>query len=1608
MTHIVHIFQRITKQRCFRLNSPVRLCLVPVPIPRRTKRLPYRIIVLPLVVALLLQMLPVSLVVSVPPSAPPSVVAGSQAVENVLPTWFKTIPGQADIQGANLFEFGPRLAYAQGISETLELSKSAPSEVDQGELIRYILQITNTSVLTTAEKVVVTDTIPSLGTYTIYNPPDDGEAGVIASSDGDWYASHPGGSDYIRWGTLDGIPGPFLHGLPPGGTAELYFDVRVIEPVPDQTVISNSDYAAYAKNAAVVTGGTIQTRVNAPHWAISKDVSSGTIEPGDYLTYTIRASNDGHLAAMGRYTITDVIPQYTDYIQSTPLAVKTDNLLTWAFSETLAIGASRVVTYVVQVTETEPLTDGLEIINATYSVTGSNVYTGASGPPVASTVKAPVLHITKSDYRDPVDAGGILTYTLAYSNSGGATATDVTITDTIDGYTEFVTSSPPPTKTVGSTHYWDIGELSNGSPDGPIIITVTVTSPLTDGLVLTNLAGIASPQGYGYADQTAETTTVEGETILHLAKEASTDVAEPGDLITYTLSYSNSGNAPATGVQITDTIDANTTFVTSDPPPDSGSYVWDIGTLLPSDTHQIIVTVQVTDSLPNGTILTNDALIRDATDVTDTGQATVTVESAPILHLAKEASSDIIEPGDTLTYTIWYSNTGNAPATGIVITDSLPTQLHLKSADPPISSGGDQQQTWDVGVVNVGGPYAVTLVVTSDDVITDLTTLTNQVTMSSVETTTLLAGESVTVHAGELDVEKTASTGLVKANEFITYTISVMNSGHAVADQVRITDTLPTDLQSGSIISSTSPGVVLDSATPPVYVWATPVLTGLSQLDITISGRLNTSPWSASGDVFSNTVQVGSNNSEVNLANNYDLVPATGRPGDPYTVTLTAVPTETTVGNSVLVTTTITDQWGNPAYNNEIVAFDSTLGTILPVFTTTLNGVATGIAYSSLPGVATISSTVGGIDATTLVTFTTGAPHHFVFTPTIPSPQTAGVPFSATIQAMDEYGNVVPTYTTSANLGDVTGTMLPTSTGTGWSGGVWSGTIIITGAMRNNVITATDGVISGTSNLFDVRPGPPDSATLAVTSPMSPCGATSVHTATVRDSFGNTLWAGVDTTFDLAEFGTGANLVPSSPYVGQTNDAGMVTATVQSANNTGLVRLEVDVDSDGSDEAFGFISIRGIGIATDMQIDANPPAVVAGNTSIVTVTLLDCAGQSVSGASVDLTENGMGNLVPTTGSTNASGVFTSTFTAGVTPGTAIVTATSDSLVRATSIDITGGPVFTITKTANPASGTTIPVTETIPYTIVVTNAGTDATGFVLTDPIPANSQLVPGSVSASPWANITSTDPIEVKAGSFSGSGQVLTVTFSVKPTGSGNISNQVSIKSDQTEQQSSNGVSHSAIAGGGPSTVFLPIIFKNWNGAEPPSPTDANLRITDIGFVGGDAPNEGTPYHVYVEVSNVGTETVTSNFWVDLYLNPISTPALNQPWQTLSQSGTQGVSNCTSDSTCYGRAWFVTTNLAPGDDVTLTTQLPIDQRYDRWPINGVSYVSSRHNPILALVDSWGNPSYGIIFENSETDNLSGTISGAGVIGNRTVLEPPIAPTWSAGSRRPALPVPRE
>ena len=128
----------------------------------------------------------------------------------------------------------------------------------------------------------------------------------------------------------------------------------------------------------------------------------------------------------------------------------------------------------------------------TPTVTPSATATPTAAP-AAVAVAAPTLEVTKGDDPDPVASGAVLTYTLAYSNTGDGTATGVVITDTLDPNVSYVSASITPTNWTTSTLYWDVGTLAPAAP-GEIVISVTVGCGLDEGTVLTNTVTLGSRQ----------------------------------------------------------------------------------------------------------------------------------------------------------------------------------------------------------------------------------------------------------------------------------------------------------------------------------------------------------------------------------------------------------------------------------------------------------------------------------------------------------------------------------------------------------------------------------------------------------------------------------------------------------------------------------------------------------------------------------------------------------------------------------------------------------------------------------------------------------------------------------------------------------------------------------------------------------------------------------------------------------------------------------------------------------------------------------------------------------------------------------------------------------
>lgn len=234
------------------------------------------------------------------------------------------------------------------------------------------------------------------------------------------------------------------------------------------------------------------------------------------------------------------------------------------------------------------------------------------------------LTISKTDSPDPVVAGNNITYTLAYSNTSGTSATGVTIVDPVPANTTFVSATAGGALGGGNVT-WNIGTVLAGGA-GTVQMVVRVTSPLANGTVITNSAYSITSNETASIIGVADTTTVTSAPFLVLGKADSPDPVLAGSNITYTITYSNTGTAGATGVVITDTVPVNTTFVsaTSGGIQSGGVVTWTIGPVNAGALATVQMVVQVGAGVANGSTITNATYSMASNELSTINGAAVT------------------------------------------------------------------------------------------------------------------------------------------------------------------------------------------------------------------------------------------------------------------------------------------------------------------------------------------------------------------------------------------------------------------------------------------------------------------------------------------------------------------------------------------------------------------------------------------------------------------------------------------------------------------------------------------------------------------------------------------------------------------------------------------------------------------------------------------------------------------------------------------------------------------------------------------------------------------------------------------------------------------------
>ncbi len=241
----------------------------------------------------------------------------------------------------------------------------------------------------------------------------------------------------------------------------------VVTPTAAGNIFNN---ASVSESGGAGGADSEVTRVEGvTNLSVTKSDSPDPVTLGQAVTYTVTISNAGPSAA-APVTLTDILPAGVLVGSITPSPGVVCGGGSTVTCTTALLGSNVTATVRIVVT---PTTVGL--ITNTAIITGGDIDLDPANNIFTETttvIGLANIGVSKSDQPDPVSPGATLTYTLVVSNAGPATATNVTLTDTLPSAVNFNNASGNLLlmhldEVTGSTSFSDTsGNNYNGSCSG--------------------------------------------------------------------------------------------------------------------------------------------------------------------------------------------------------------------------------------------------------------------------------------------------------------------------------------------------------------------------------------------------------------------------------------------------------------------------------------------------------------------------------------------------------------------------------------------------------------------------------------------------------------------------------------------------------------------------------------------------------------------------------------------------------------------------------------------------------------------------------------------------------------------------------------------------------------------------------------------------------------------------------------------------------------------------------------------------------------------------------------------------------------------------------------
>ena len=1189
-----------------------------------------------------------------------------------------------------------------------------------------------------------------------------------------------------------------------GGTATFTINATV-SPSATSTLANSVAIAAPVGVTDPIPGNNSATDTDTLNpeadLSISKTDGRLSAQPGDPITYTIVATNDGPSAVVDA-PVVDALPAgltAASWTCAASAGASCDASGAGNISTTvdLAVGATVTFTVTTSVVATTGVIVNTASIDAPPGVSDPTAADNIATDTTSITPTAD-LSITKTDGLTTVAAGEVVTYTVVATNSGPSPISAATVTDAIPAVlvgTSWTCSATAGSSCAAASGVGSVNELVDLAAGGQVTfsITGTVNASAVPGL-LSNTATVNTP--LGSIDPTpannsaTDTTSIERRADLSITKDDFTGTAVAGGTTTYTVVVSNNGPSNVVGASVSDPLPSGVTALdwtcsatagASCSASGSGAIATVVD--LAAGSSATFTVVADIDTAASG-LLTNTAAVSAPVGVTDPNSANNsatdvdTVAGVADLSITKDDATLTATPGTTSTYTIVVTNNGPSDVAGAAVADVAPLGASIVSWTCVATAGGSCDVPSGTGSIattvdlSVGASATFTVAMAIDSATT--TDVTNTATVTAPSGVTdpnpadNTASDTDTMTAvADVSIVKTDGTATVTPGGAVVYTVTATNAGPSDVVDAEVTDVVPAavlgatwtcaGIAGGSCATASGPASINELVDLPVGGSVTFTITGV--VDPALTGNLiNTASVAVPVDVVdpnpgnnsATDVDTTAPVTDLGVTKTDGLTSAL--PDDVVTYTVTV----TNAGPSDAVGATLTDAvpavlsgvtWTCAAIGGDCASSGS--GSLNEPFDVAVGGTVTFSVTGTVTGSAT-----GSIANTATVAAPTGAND--------PNPADNSATDTTTVNPKADLSITK----TDGNLSDIAGTTVTYTIEV-----TNAGPSMIIGAPVADVLPASLGSAAWTCTATggSVCASPSGSGDIATTVDLLAGGvATFTVTATIDAAFTGTL----SNTATVAMPGAGVDPTPANNVAVDTTD--VVAVADLSVTKTDGVVSEVP----GTPALYTIVvSNSGPSDVTGASVADVMPASLSNVSWTCAASGGAVCSPSGTGDVMDTVDLPSGATVTYTVSgdvdADATGLLVNTV-AVTAPGA--VTDPDLSNNSATDVDnLVPTADLSVTKTDGVA--TEVPGSP-VSYTVVVSNAGpSDVVGATVIDVLPAS--LLGGSwtcVAAGGACVASGSGSISTLVDLAAGGTATFTITATLSASATGSLTNTATV----------------------------------------------------------------------------------------------------------------------------------------------------------------------------------------------------------------------------------------